>query len=157
EKIEGRYDLVVSIEVLEHMTEADGKQAIANMTAVTDRIVFSSSPDDFTEPTHINVKPAVYLMGLFAANGVAPFTTVTVPSITPYALAFERSDRGRDERDLLACAELVHQRLELAHLGRRIAERNRIIAELRRELEHERNRTISSQMAVLRSQVMSLQ
>jgi hypothetical protein len=157
EKIEGRYDLVVSIEVLEHMTEADGKQAIANMTAVADRIVFSSSPDDFTEPTHINVKPAIYWMRLFAANGFAPLPTVTVPSITPYALAFERSDAGRDERHLLACAELVHQRLELAHLGRRIAERERVIAELRRELDHERNRTTSSQVAALRSQVMSLQ
>jgi hypothetical protein len=152
EKIEGRYDLIVSIEVLEHMTEAHGKQAIANMTAVTDRVVFSSSPDDFTEPTHINVKPAIYWMRLFAANGFAPLPMVTVPSITPYALAFERSNRGRDERDLLACAELVHHRLELAHLGRRIAERDRVTAELRRDLEHERN-----QMAPLRNELMSLQ
>jgi hypothetical protein len=39
---------------------------------------------------------------------------VTVPSITPYALVFERSEIGREERDLMCCAELVWQRLQLA-------------------------------------------
>ena len=114
EKIEGHYDLVVCIEVLEHMSEAEVVQAVANITAVTDRIVFSSSPTDFDEPTHVNVNPAIYWLRLFAARGFAPLPTVTVPSITPYALVFERSEIGREERDLMCCAELVWQRLQLA-------------------------------------------
>lgn len=36
-----RYDLVVSMEVLEHMPEEDAKKAVANLCAVTDRVLFS--------------------------------------------------------------------------------------------------------------------
>jgi hypothetical protein len=157
EKIEGRYDLVVCIEVLEHMTEVEGALAIANMTAVTDRIVFSSSPDDFTEPTHVNVKPAIYWLRLFAAHGFAPLVTTTLPSLTPHALAFERSERAGHEREMIACAELVRERLKVAELNRRILERDRVITELRRELDNERNRTTSSQMAALRNELRRLQ
>ena len=55
--LEGSYDLVTCIEVLEHMPAAEAEAAIRNLTAVTDTILFSSSPDDFDEPTHINVRP----------------------------------------------------------------------------------------------------
>ena len=58
--IEGRYDLVTCIEVLEHMPEAEAIRAIAAMTKATDRILFSSSPSDFNEPTHVNVHRAIY-------------------------------------------------------------------------------------------------
>lgn len=116
DKIEGHYDLVVCIEVLEHMPEPEAERAIVNMTSVTDRIVFSSSPDDFAEPTHVNVKPAMYWLDLFAANGFSALPTVALPSITPYALAFERSNRGREDADLLICAELIRHRLELSRL-----------------------------------------
>ncbi len=122
EPITGRYDLVVCIEVLEHMPEAEAERAVANMCAVTDRIVFSSSPTDFTEPTHINVKPPIYWLRLFAANGFAPLTRLMIPSITPWALAFERSDSGRDERDLAVCADLVWYRLRLDEATRKVGE-----------------------------------
>ena len=49
EPIEGPVDLITCIEVLEHMTEEEGRTAIANMTAAADRIVFSSSPTDLTD------------------------------------------------------------------------------------------------------------
>jgi len=58
---------------------------------------------------------------LFAARGFAPLPTVTVPSITPYTLVFERSEVGREEKDLICCAELVWQRLQLAEAQRAIS------------------------------------
>jgi glycosyltransferase involved in cell wall biosynthesis/SAM-dependent methyltransferase len=113
EPIEGWYDLVTSIEVLEHMSEADGAHAIANMVAVTDRIVFSSSPDDFTESTHVNVRPPLYWLQAFAAHNFAPVIDVALPSITPYALAFERRDAEPSAEYLIACANLVRARIKL--------------------------------------------
>ena len=167
EKIDGHYDLVTCIEVLEHMTEPGAIKAVANMAAVTDRIIFSSSPTDLTEPTHINVKPPIYWLRLFASQGFAPVATVTLPFITPYALAFERSEVGRDERDLLVCAELVWRRLQLFQIGQRagelgaqvgqqtlqiadlnrhIAERDGVVARLNCEINQraeERDRTVA--------------
>lgn len=64
-----RYDLVVSIEVLEHMPEEDGKKSIANLCTMSDQILFSSVPDDTTDPTHINLHETPYWCGLFAKQG----------------------------------------------------------------------------------------
>jgi GT2 family glycosyltransferase/SAM-dependent methyltransferase len=136
EKISGKYDLVVCIEVLEHMSEQDGAKAIANMAAVTDNIVFSSSPTDLTEPTHVNVKPAIYWMRLFAAQGFRPNAGIFLPTITPYALVFSRADVAPQDQDLIVCAELVGARIQLAerahtihHLSEAVAERDRSVAE----------------------------
>ena len=64
-----RYDLVVSMEVLEHIPEEEGKKAVANLCAVTDRVLFCSSPDDTEEPTHVNLHEPSYWCGLFAEQG----------------------------------------------------------------------------------------
>lgn len=64
-----RYDLVVSMEVLEHMPEEDGKKSIANLCTMSDQILFSSVPDDTTDPTHINLHETPYWCGLFAKQG----------------------------------------------------------------------------------------
>jgi hypothetical protein len=70
--IVAKFDLVVCIEALEHIPEEKAALAIERMTAATDRIVFSSSPTDLTEPTHVNVKPPIYWLRLFHAEGFAP-------------------------------------------------------------------------------------
>ena len=141
EPIEGEYDLITCIEVLEHMPEAEGIRAIANMTAVTDRIVFSSSPTDLVEPTHVNLKPAIYWLHLFAAHGFAPLVSVMLPSITPYALAFERSKTAVVSGTFLACAELVRLRLQIAALNGVVQDRDRSIAEANTQLAT-RNETV---------------
>ena len=47
EKLPGKFDLVISSEVLEHLSAEDGCRAIANLCARTDRVIFSSTPADF--------------------------------------------------------------------------------------------------------------
>ena len=159
--IEGRFDLVTCIEVLEHMTEAEGMAAIANMTAAADRIVFSSSPTDLTEPTHINVKPPIYWIQAFAAHNFAPLVETTLFSITPYALAFERRQARPSDDYLHACAEIVRSRMTRANeagivvsLSVTNAELDRIVASLRAELERmaaERQRALDELAAAQRS------
>jgi 2-polyprenyl-3-methyl-5-hydroxy-6-metoxy-1,4-benzoquinol methylase len=63
--IEGRFDLVTCIEVFEHLPPEEAPRAAANIAAVTDAILFSSTPDDFSEPTHVNVQPREYWLRLF--------------------------------------------------------------------------------------------
>ncbi|MCP5979001.1 class I SAM-dependent methyltransferase, partial [Klebsiella pneumoniae] len=70
--IEGTFDLVTCIEVLEHMSPEEGRRAVENMCRIAPRILFSSSPTDFTESTHINVQPPIYWMQLFAEQGFGP-------------------------------------------------------------------------------------
>ena len=47
--IDHTYDLITCIEVLEHLTEPEVEGAIQNLCGATDTILFSASPDDYSE------------------------------------------------------------------------------------------------------------
>ena len=64
-----KYDLVVCIEVLEHLPPEHADRAVAVLCAASDRVIFSSSPDDFDEPTHFNVLPTEAWVKLFEKHG----------------------------------------------------------------------------------------
>ncbi len=85
------YDLVTCIEVLEHVPEADALQAIRHMTAHTDNVLFSSTPEAFQEPTHINVRPVLYWLQQFREAGFAPDLTFDAGFLAPHAVLFRKS------------------------------------------------------------------
>ena len=114
----GTYDLVTCIEVLEHMTEDEGLNAIAAMAAAAPRLLFSSSPTDFDEPTHINVKPVIWWLCRFAEVGMAPVVDYDASFVTSHAFLLERSREGLDSENLQAFAEVIRWRM-LAHQRRR--------------------------------------
>jgi len=86
-----RYDLVVTIEVLEHLYAEDGRKAIQNLCKLSDKIIFSSTPDDFTERTHVNVQQREYWARIFAAEGFIDDLNYRPAYLTPYASYFQRS------------------------------------------------------------------
>jgi SAM-dependent methyltransferase len=86
-----RYDLVVTIEVLEHIPAADGERVIANLCAYTDDILFSSTPFDYKEATHCNVRPPEYWAERFARHGFYRDVEFDATFITPWAARFRKS------------------------------------------------------------------
>lgn len=60
------FDLITTIEVVEHLHEEEGDCFIQNLCAFTDVIIFSSTPEDFTEATHFNVQQPEYWLKRFA-------------------------------------------------------------------------------------------
>jgi len=89
--IEGTYDLITCIEVLEHMRESDAQDAIRAMCNATDTILFSSTPTDFKEPTHFNIRPLLYWMTSFQQHGFAPDLGFDATFVTGHAMLFRRS------------------------------------------------------------------
>ena len=67
--VEGRYDLITCIEVLEHLPPEQADTAIANLCSATDLVVMSSTPGDYGEPTHLNVMQPEDWATKFAQNG----------------------------------------------------------------------------------------
>jgi hypothetical protein len=86
-----RYDLIVSIEVLEHIPPREAEAAIANLCRHTDDVVFSSSPFDYKEPTHVNVHPPEYWASEFARHGFYRDVDFDGAFITPWTIRFRRS------------------------------------------------------------------
>jgi hypothetical protein len=89
-ELSGRYDLIVSIEVLEHMPPRDGEEAIANFCRHTDDVLFSSTPSDHREPSHVNVQPAEYWAEQFARHGFYRDVDFDASFITAWAVRFRR-------------------------------------------------------------------
>ena len=85
-----RYDLIVCIEVLEHMDGADAEQAVANFCQFTDDVLFSSTPYDYKEATHFFVQPPEYWAELFGHHGFFRDVDFDASFITPWAVRFRR-------------------------------------------------------------------
>ena len=87
-----RYDLIVSIEVLEHLSPLQAREAITNFCQHTEQILFSSTPLDYREATHFNVQPPEYWAELFARQGFIRDVDYDASFLTPWAGLFRRVD-----------------------------------------------------------------
>ena len=86
------FDLVITIEVMEHLYAEDGKKAIANLCKLSDTVLFSSTPDDFEERTHVNVQQREYWARIFFEQGFVDDINYRPRYLTYYATLFRRSD-----------------------------------------------------------------
>ena len=86
-----RYDLIVSIEVIEHIDEKNCDRVIKNLCLASDQILLATTPDDFDDPTHFNVQPPLYWVQRFSQYGFEPDITYDASFLTPYAILFKKS------------------------------------------------------------------
>ena len=99
-----RYDLITCIEVLEHLPQTESEQALANLCAHSDDIIFSSSPDDHETASHFNVQPPAYWLALFARHGFYHDTAFDASFITPWAMRLRRARTLIISHDIVGAA-----------------------------------------------------
>ena len=125
-----RYDLVVTVEVLEHLYEDEGRQAIRNLCQLTDKVLFTSTPDDFTEPTHVNVQQREYWCRAFFENGFMDDINYRPTYLTAHALLFRRSAnierQVEDYERNIRISECARQQ-ETAHWSKAVEDKERHI------------------------------
>src|SRR5579875_95715 len=92
-----RFDVVTCIEVLEHLSPEMAKPAVANLCAAADVILFSSTPSDFKEPTHQNVRPPIYWLHLFSEFGFFPDSRFDAGFLAPHAILFRKGSPPQDD------------------------------------------------------------
>lgn len=86
-----KYDMVICIEVLEHLPPEMAKTAIQKLCAAGDCILFSSSPDDFDEPTHFNVQPVAEWLKMFANEGFYPVRRSNADFVAKHAFVVKKT------------------------------------------------------------------
>lgn len=107
------YDLTTCIEVLEHIPEEQAKDAVRLMAHRTSSVLFSSTPHDLEEPTHVNVRPVIYWLQLFGQMGFHPDLRFDASFVSPQAFLL-RKNRPRLKEDTLPFfAEAIYRRLDL--------------------------------------------
>jgi SAM-dependent methyltransferase len=111
EAFSDRYDLIVCIEVLEHMPSSDAELAVGNFCTHTEDVLLSTSPSDFREATHINVQPPEYWARLFARHSFYRDLDFDASFITPWAVRFRH--RSDPVHDVVAAYERGFSRLAI--------------------------------------------
>ena len=84
------FDLITCIEVIEHLSQADAEIALDHLCAATDLLVLSSTPRDFAEATHVNVRPGGHWAAMLHDRGFVRRFDTDLGFISPWAAAFER-------------------------------------------------------------------
>ncbi len=137
------YDLIVTIEVLEHLHKADAEKAVGNLCAHTDDILFSSSPSDFNETTHFNVQPPEYWAEHFARHSFYRDVDFDASFLTPWAVRFRRKSEPthrivRDYERIMA--RVAEERNTIRgvnlELKNQLAQNEQVIKSQERELEN---------------------
>jgi hypothetical protein len=130
------------------MAPQDARRALANLCAATDRVLFSSSPHDYGEATHVNVRAPEAWAAEFAGHGFFRNLDYDASYIAPWTVLYERrSTEPRDivreydraywrlheeARQLRSTVLQLHERLDGA--GTASDDRARVIIELQEQL-----------------------
>jgi SAM-dependent methyltransferase len=178
EPIEGRYDLITCIEVIEHLDPADAATAVANLAAATDRVLLSSTPGDRDEPTHVNIQPPERWSQLFAAHGMfrdfrhdpaylSPWATLyrrSEPSLVDVVLEYDRAwyalrAETLDQRRALLDMQAKLERLTEAAEGVDLPQLTDELADLRKEVLRLRDAVIGrdAELATARGRTTELE
>jgi hypothetical protein len=116
EGVEGNYDLIICIEVCEHLPEEKANEAVGQMTSHSDIILFSSTPSDFAEATHINVRPIIDWLRLFSQFSFAPDEEFDTEFLAPQAMLFRRVRARPSDQTLCRFASLKNRTVAATEL-----------------------------------------
>jgi hypothetical protein len=90
DEIEGRYDLIICMEIFPHLTPEDGRAAIANFCRHSDTVLFSSSPCDPIAPRHRNTFGPDAWASVFLEEDFVADRSRDLSVMTPWATVFRR-------------------------------------------------------------------
>lgn len=110
------YDLIVTIEMLEHVPAETGEAIIANICRHTNVVIFSSTPDDVKEPSHFNVQRPDYWAKLFAKNGFYKNLQYDATYISQQACCFVKIENCTN-LDIIANYEKHVDELEIKYIS----------------------------------------
>lgn len=130
EPLDRRFDLITCIEVLEHIPPDETDRAIENLCGATDRILLSSTPGDFGEPTHLNVLPPEGWAAKLAAQGFLRDLERDVSYISPWAALYTRQDPSVVDAVRSYDRGWSRQRVEIAEVRQALQDSQARIGEL---------------------------
>lgn len=93
--IEEKYDLITCIEVLEHLDSKDIPLAIQRMCEAADDIIFSSTPFDYEEESHVSIHAPEYWVEQFAYNGFYHDVQYDCSYIAVQTMRFRKADKSK--------------------------------------------------------------
>lgn len=157
EPLDRRYDLITCIEVIEHIPPEESDEAIANLCAATDRLLLSTTPQDFGEPTHVNVHPPEDWSAALAHRGFFREVERDFSYLSPWAGLYTRRE-GEDTAETVRRYDRAWWRLrrEVAEVRDSLLAAQDRLAELEEESRIENREEILAEIDHLREENLRL-
>jgi SAM-dependent methyltransferase len=137
EPLSERYDLITCVEVLEHLPPEESGAAIANLCGAGDRILLSTTPEDFGEATHLNVQPPEAWSAAMAQHGFYRDLDQDLSYLTPWATLYVRREEPQVETVRRYDRSWFRLRREVAAVRGSLLKSQRQVAELEAGAESE--------------------
>lgn len=141
EELSRDYDLIVCIEVLEHLPKVEAIKAIENFCRHTQMVLFSSSPFDYSESTHLNVNPVDYWSEQFARQGFIRDWDFDATIITPWAVLYRKNNltlpfivKNYEKKYFLFLQENIAQREQLLRYKEELSNLSHQVSDLNSQL-----------------------
>jgi SAM-dependent methyltransferase len=97
EPLQRRYDLITCIEVVEHIPPAETDRVLANLCAATDMLLLSTTPENYDEATHLNVRQPEEWAAALAREGFLRDLDHDFSYITPWASLYRRVEQPLED------------------------------------------------------------
>jgi GT2 family glycosyltransferase/SAM-dependent methyltransferase len=110
---QARYDLIVCINVIEHLSPEDGACGVENLCSYSDDILFSSPPLDFNGLELVNAQPPEYWAALFARFDFMHDFDFDTSFIAPWAMRFLKANSLIEDRTFNYERKIWHQSQEI--------------------------------------------
>lgn len=130
-----KFDLITCIEVLEHLYTEDAEKAVKNLCGYTNTIIFSSTPDDVKDQTHVNVQLAEYWARLYASNSFYKNVFQRMEWLSPWASVYVK------RQDVFNVINEYERKIRILEMQRKaecdklectLQEKERIITEIKK-------------------------
>lgn len=151
DELSATYDLIVSIEVLEHMAQPEAEAAIANFCRHTGDVLFSSSPGDYREATHVNTQTTDYWAEQFARHDYFRDVDFDASFLASWAVRFRKGNDPlhrvirRYERRY---AKLLLERNELRDSAIQLERARKDLEAVRTELAQAQDRIVHMERSI---------
>ncbi|MBP5223309.1 MAG: methyltransferase domain-containing protein [Lachnospiraceae bacterium] len=93
--IKKKYDLITCIEVLEHLEAEEIPAAIENLCSAADTVLFSSTPFDYGEESHVSVHDPEFWVEQFSYCGFYHDVQYDCAYLSVQAMLFRRGDKNK--------------------------------------------------------------
>jgi GT2 family glycosyltransferase/SAM-dependent methyltransferase len=124
---EDHFDLIVCIDVLEHLAESRVESAVENLCTHSEQVLFCCSPMAPGNVDHINAQPIEYWAGIFDRHDFLHDLDYDAGFISQWAMRLIKADLTDEER-------LATYERKLGQLNQEIALRRALAVEYKNEL-----------------------
>lgn len=150
------YDLITTIEVIEHIEEPDLSRALDNLCAATDRLLVSSTPYHYDDPTHVSIRQPERWSRELARRGFVRDLSFDAGFISPWAALYVRSSKSWPEIVEDYDRQFWYDRREIHTTREGIIAIEGRVRDLEAELEAVRDEDASARVHALEHEVLRL-